>query len=265
MPLDARIEAARLRDLYKEDPKQSSFNLLLMGETGTGKTYLARTARKPVHIDSFDPSGTLCLREQILKGDIVVDTQYESEDPKSPKMFSEWCKNFEMREKDKYFESFGTYMLDSSTMFAEAIMNSILKAANLTGQAPRFTHDYVPQKVLIHNWFKRILALPCDVIVTGHVEPIKDEVLGSVEYRYMTTGKGATIIPLLFTEKWIAHTKQTPSGVEYQILTQRTGKYIASSSIAAGKLDTFEVPDIKKILTKCGWDSKDKSGLFGSK
>lgn len=265
MPLDARIEAERLRNLYKEDPRQSSFNLLLMGETGTGKTYIARTARKPVHIDSFDPSGTLCLREWIMKGEIVADTQYENEDPKAPKMFLEWCKNFEIREKDKYFESFGTYMLDSSTMFAEAVMNSILKAANLTGQAPRFTHDYVPQKVAIHNWFKRILSLPCDVIITGHIEPIKDEVLGSVEYRYMTTGKGATIIPLLFTEKWIAHTKQTASGVEYQILTQRTGKYIASSSIAAGKLDTFEVPDIKKILSKCGWETKDKPSLFGSK
>ena len=265
MPLDARIEAERLRNLYKEDPRQSSFNLLLMGETGTGKTYIARTARKPVHIDSFDPSGTLCLREYILKGDIIVDTQYENEDPTKPTMFDAWCKNFEQREKDKYFESFGTYMLDSSTMFAEAIMNKILKSANLAGQAPRFTHDYVPQKVMIHNCFKRILALPCDVIITGHIEPIKDEVLGSVEWRFMTTGKGTVIIPLLFTEKWIAHTKQTAQGVEYQILTQRNGKYMASSSIAAGKLSTFEEPDIKKILTKCGFDAKDKPSLFGSK
>ena len=55
--LDARKQAAELAEKYKNDRKQRSFNLLLLGEMGSGKTFLIRTARKPVHIDSFDPVG----------------------------------------------------------------------------------------------------------------------------------------------------------------------------------------------------------------
>jgi hypothetical protein len=265
MPLDARLENERLRKLYLEDENQDRYNLLLLGEKGVGKTYLARTARLPVYIDSFDPGGTLCLREAKKKGDILAETKYEKEDPLKPTMFEQWTRDFEEKVRAKYFDNFGTYVLDSSTVWAENIMNLILAKDGRAGTAPLFTKDYVPQKVLIHNWLKKVLALPCDVIVTGHLEPMKDDVLGSIEYRYSTTGKGTVIIPLQFTEVWVADTTQSSKGIEYRIITQRTGRYMASSRLSAGKLDTYEPPDIKAILKKCGMDIKDKPSLFGSK
>ena len=264
MPLDARLENERLRKLYLEDENRDKYNLLLLGEKGTGKTYIANTVRKPVFVDSFDPDGTLTVREMKKKGDLLAETKYEHEDPLKPTAYAQWVKDFEEKEKANYFANFGTYMLDSSTIWAEAIMNFILSKDGRAGTAPLFTKDYVPQKVMIHNALKRVLNLPCDVIVTGHVEPMKDDLLGSVEYRYMTTGKGTVIIPLMFTEVWIADTNQSSKGVEYRIVTQRTGKYMASSRLSAGKLDTYETPDIKAILKKCGVDIKDKPGLFGA-
>lgn len=267
--LDARIESEKLRKLYANDEKQSSFRLLLTGETGTGKTNILRTARRPVHIDSFDPGGTKPLRDLILKGDIVADTIYESENRESPSMFREWSRTFEGRVRGKYFESFGTYVLDSSTLWAESIMNWILGAANIAGQAPRFTKDYTPQKVQINNWMKRILDLPCDVIVTGHLQGVyESKIIDSEEVRvltgmrYMTTGQGAIIIPLLFDELWVTDAREKGTGTEYSVITAKYKLFQAKTRIGREKFNTIEKPDIKYLLEKAGWASKDKEKLY---
>lgn len=263
MPLDARLENERLKKLYEEQNVEK-LNIILMGDGGTGKTYIARTARLPVFIDCFERGGATCLRDEIKRGDILV-RRWDNEDPLKPTAFDDWKREFTAKVESNYFAQFGTYMLDSSTVWAESIMNSVLKAASRAGDQPKWNEDYPKQKALSVVWLKRILNLPCDVIVTGHVEPLKDELIGSIEYRYIATGKSSTTIPLEFDEKWVSITKETAAGVVYQILTRRTGKYMASSRLAAlGKLETYEEPNIKAILKKCGYDTKDKPPLFGA-
>lgn len=257
--LQIKAEAQKLQTMYQEDPRNNSFNCLLLGESGSGKTFLMRTARKPVHIDSFDPGGAKGLDDFIAKGEIIVDSRYASEDPMKPFAFDLWKKEMVKREKLGYFEALGTYCLDSSTTWAEAVMNEILKRAGLAGQAPRFTHDYNPQKIEIRNWLRELLDLPCDFFLTGHLESTKDEVNGSMSYKYMTTGKGVVTIPLLFDEIYIMAPKGTAKGVDYRILTQSTGTFSARSRMAKeGLLSQYEEADIKQILKKCGKDYSDK-------
>ena len=267
--LDARIEAEKLRTMYVNDPHQQSFSVLITGESKTGKTHLLRTARRPVHIDSFDPGGTIVLRDLIAKGDIVADTLYESEDRTEPSMFRQWARTFEQRVKNKYFESFSTYALDSSTLWADAIMNHVMNKDKRAGEAPNFYKDYNPQKVEIQNWMKRVLALPCDVIVTGHLEGEYDDKIINGElirdlqrYKYMTTGKGAIIIPLMFSENWTTFAETSGRTVEYKILTGPWRMYRAGTRIGRGVFEVFEAPDVKKLLKKAGWPIVDKPRLF---
>ena len=61
MPTDQNIlkireDAAKLKQMYLDDPRQNSFNLLLCGETGSGKSHLATTCPAPVHMDVFESS-----------------------------------------------------------------------------------------------------------------------------------------------------------------------------------------------------------------
>ena len=266
--LDARIEVERLRQRYAADPRQRSFSVLITGESKTGKTHLLRTARMPGHVDSFDPSGTLVLRDLIAKGDIVADTIYEEEDRTAPTMFREWARNFEQRVRTKYFESFSTYCLDSSTLWADAIMNHIMHKDKRAGEAPNFYKDYNPQKVEVQNWMKRILTLPCDVIITGHLEGEYDDKIVDGElvrdlqrYKYMTTGKGAIIIPLMFSEQWTTFAETKGRAVEYRLLTGPWQMYRAGTRIGRGVFELFEKPDIKYLLKKAGWPTKDKEGL----
>jgi len=262
--LESKKTAADLLNFYNSDPRQQSFNLLLLGEMGTGKTFLARSARKPVLIHSFDPGGTKGLRDLINAGDVIVDSRYESENPMKPTMFEKWQKEMDRLSKAGIFDHIGTFIIDSSTSWAEMIMNNILKKAGIPGQAPRFTHDYTPQKTLIRNFLRTCLDLPCDFILTGHLEPNKDEVTKQLSFRYATTGKGTFTIPTLFDEVWVMEPKETAKGVQYRILTQSTGRYSCRSRLAAkGLLNQYEEADIKSILKKVKMPCDDKTKLIG--
>lgn len=252
-------ELQAVKEHYEHDERQNSFNLLLLGESGSGKTFISRTARGPVHIDSFDPGGTKGLLPEIAEGRVIVDSRYECDDPKSPKAFELWKKTMQARIRMGYFNHLGTYILDSATTWSDAIMNQILKNAGIAGQAPRFTHDYGPQKIEIRNWLQLMLNLPCDFIMTGHLEAQKDEVTGAVKYRFLTTGKGDVTIPLLFDEIYIALAAQKGmQKVEYKLLTQKNGAYNAATRIGRDKFETFEEPDIKALLKKAGRPHQDK-------
>lgn len=257
--LKIKKEAEELRKMYKEDPRQKSLNILILGELGSGKSYLARTARKPIHYDCFDPGGTKGLEEYIDNGSIIPDVRGAGEDPEHPFAYKEWMQVFDDRVKSGYFEAFGTYFLDSATTWSEAIMNWILKRASLAGKAPRWSTDYVPQKMEIRNKVRKMIDLPCDFIMTGHLEGQADEVTGGKSYRFMTTGKGVVTLPILFDEVWVMDPKETSSGSEYRILTQSTGRHLARSRLAKGGLiKQYEKPDLKAILKKAGMPTEDK-------
>lgn len=262
MTLDIVAEVGKIREYYENDPKQGTFNALVLGESGTGKTFLTRTCRRPIHVDSFDPGGTKCLSDLIQQGHIVADTRWESEDPLKPAEFKKWKKEFEYRRTNGYFNHFGTYVLDSATTWSDAIMNFILSKAGIAGEAPRYTHDYTPQKIQIRNYIFQMCSLHCDFILTGHLRLVEDPDKGTI-FRFMTTGQGMVTIPLLFDEIYVMTTKEKSSGIEYGLLTQPTRLHMARSRLSKnGLLDPVEKPDIKAILKKAGLPYEDKPSLM---
>jgi hypothetical protein len=271
MAYDAQEELKRVKAYYDQDPLQKRFSALITGETNAGKTYLLRTARKPVHIDSFDPGGTKCLRDLIAKGDVIADTRFEDDDPFNPKAFADWMKSVDIRFHTKYYEMFGTYCLDSATTFGEAVMAYGLDNKNRAGESPQHRHDYMPQKTLMTNYIKKLMTLPCDFIMTGHLREIRklihlDTKTGvareDIKYRFYTTGQAVVTIPLLFDEIYVIIGKEGRDGPQREMLIDSLGTYIARSRLKMdGKLSAVEVPDLKVILKKSGFSTEDKPRL----
>lgn len=277
MPYDYNQELKRVTDYYNQDPLQKRFSALVTGETNAGKTFLLRTARTPIHIDSFDPGGTKCLdglirNEKNPNGQVVADTQWEADDPFNPDKFAKWMKTIDIRFQIGYFEHFGTYCIDSATTFGEAVMNYQLASKGREGESPQHRHDYMPQKTYMSNYIKKLMSIPCDFILTGHLREIRklisiDAKTGiaheEIKYRFFTTGQAVITIPLLFDEIYVLTGDdgrgRTP---KRKMLIDSLGTYIARSRLKAnGKLDAVEEPDIKKLLKKVGLSWSDKPRL----
>ena len=252
-------EFAEIRNRYQAMPNRETFNGIVYGYMGTGKTTLLGTARKPVLIHSFDPGGEKSLVDKIETGEVMVDSTYQAEDAKKPTAYRSWEKEFDrLRHKDGFFESIGTYAIDSVTTWSEALMNSILKAGGRAGSIPQM-QDYLVQINTLRDAIKLVTSLPCDVILTGHVDSEKDEVTGRVTTGVMITGKLKEKLPLLKDEVYMTMSKETSKGVEYSLLTRNTGLYKARTRMGRnGLFETYEEPNIKALIEKAGVDSSDK-------
>lgn len=188
---------------------------LIYGQSGVGKTFSLRTAKKPLFVDSFDPGGSVVLSDLVEQKKAIVISEYEDEDPNKPTAFEKWDKNMDRFIKSGIFSHIGTYVMDSATTWGQAALNLVLKKASRTGGVPQ-QNDWYPQMVLMEAGIRRILSLPCDVVFICHEDVQKDELLGKLWRSPMLTGKSKTRIPLLFSELYYCTTTRDSKGVRYE-------------------------------------------------
>ncbi len=252
-----------IRNMYKDSISANYFRALIYGDSGTGKTRLALTCRKPILIMSFDPGGTKTVRRAIEEGWIVADTRYEEEEVKNPTAWALYEKEYFRLKKEGVFDLFGTVFVDSLTTMGQACMNAVMKKNGHAGGIPVTgekgkDNDYVMQMAWLEAAIKDLFTLKCDVILTAHPDLSTDEAKRNF-IGPLVTGQAKIRIPLMFDEMYATQTSQTPQGVKYALLTQSTGLFRAKSRFSdKGQLDTFEESDIKKIMKKCGFEVEDK-------
>ncbi len=228
-------------------------NIIIIGGLGTGKTKCAiETSPRPVLGHSFDPTGFDTVRHLHDGENVILDTQFEGDNPKNPTKFALWDRVFNQMLRDKVFDNIGTFVLDSLTTWSDMAMNYVLAQAGRAGGAPgayernKFDSDWSRQKVIVFNSIQTILSLPCNVICTAHPSVFKDEVSGRTYSSPMLTGQLKDKVPLLFSE--IYYTTST-----YKLTTQVDGIWNARTRLGnKGQLDKFEEPNIINILKKVG-------------
>ncbi len=264
--LSIHKEVEELRGMYSTTRK---FNGIIAGVSGCGKTSLARTCVLPVHNDSFCPGGTDSISDMVEAGDVIADVRWEKEDPRDPKVFLEWEKVMDRRIKEGYFEHIGTYMLDEITTLSWAIMNAHLKRVGVRDMIPRTgggkgqgsTNDYVPARIALELWIKRLINLPCNVIINGHLRFVDKEGEAS-KYVLNAIGQAVDNLPLLFSEFYTMTTTAHSKGIDRQFRTVPSGKYPARSRLSRkGLLQPVEEADIKSIMKKVGLPTEDKPKL----
>ena len=246
---------SRRTELNKNKPAQDSFNILLYGPVGTGKSSILATCRQPVYIASFDPGGTkLPVLEQMqAEGKAFLDTDYEAEDIKRPRAMAAFEKTYDKMEKEGVFSSLGTFAIDSLTTFGDALMNYITKREGRAGTTPQI-QDYLVQQTMLQQMFRKMCALPCDFVVTGHISTDKDEVTGRMVTSLLIPGKAAAKVPVLFDEVLISNVEMDSKKIPtYTIRLVGDAKYKTSTRRFSGdKFEAFEKPDIMRLRDLAG-------------
>ena len=160
--LEIKKQAAEIKEMYDADPRSLTFNSIIYGALKTGKTSILRTCPKPIFVHSFDPSGTLVLRDMIDKGEVLADTRFEHEDPFKPTACQLWEDSFNRLYRKDFFKHVGTFALDSVTTWAGIIMNEVIRRAAKTkknreiGGAPQ-QQDWLLQMSFIEITMKKRL------------------------------------------------------------------------------------------------------------
>lgn len=252
-----QAEFSKILDSYNKKSRDN-FTALIYGPFGSGKTQMLTTAKRPIVIDFFDPKGW--INSEVKKGideGWIFPTDWSCDRLENPRQYANWELRLRSWINSRFLNNVGTYAIDSISTWSRAMMNKIVKAKNRDYGVPAI-QDYM---VVLNTLIDIIHAMSdqeCDFIMTGHMEMEKDEETDGFVSNLALFKSLRRDVPLLFAEKWLLLPQIAGTKVIYKVLTQNTGRHLASTRIGGGVFDMYEKPDIKYLLEKAGWDTSDK-------
>jgi len=243
--LEPKVEIQKLRTMYQEDPRRDTTTVLLCGEFGTGKTRFAKTCPAPVLVHCFDPRGEQTLKAAIEEGRVIVDNRYEYYKSIGRRVYKDWTMEMERLSKGEFFTNIGTLVIDSFSTFSVALLEAE-------------GGDWQAWSEEIRRIVSELNSLPCNIVLTSHIEIIKDEVTGKAQAHMYTPGRVKYWVPGLFSEVYVLQALGGGASIKYTLLTRNNGFYRARTRIGADIFDFEEVPDMKVLLKKAGYPYEDK-------
>lgn len=264
--LDIKKRLADIDATYDSTNLLNTFNAMILGTKGCGKTTVCATARRPIIFATFDPGGPKSIRDKISKGGIHI-MSYEGESWRKPKEYARWEADYMKLETDGVFEQIGTYVIDSASTWIHAMMNCIVskQMTERKKDRPNFLPaigDYNVALYTMIDIIKRISNQPCDFILTAHMVKEVDQLTGGFVMTLKAFPCFQIDMPLLFDETYIMADNgvtDDQGGTINQLLTGKKGIREASTRIGAGgKFDLYEEPNIKNLLKKAGLPFEDK-------
>ena len=218
------------------DVKAQAFHrILLLGDSGSGKTSQIATLPGRKYVYAFDSNSLLTLRGQDVDYDEYLPTHVPSAvssltkgkaDPRSTiasGVYQQFEQEFDTRVKDGFFDQYDWICLDSATTLLDLMMDRVLSINGRFGQWPQ-QDDYGPVMVAFINLCRTLTAMNKQVLVTGHLEVKQDQVTQKITNRPMMTGRLIVKIPLLFSDVFYCDSELDDKGhVNYRIQTVPSG------------------------------------------
>jgi len=255
-------ELQRTKEQYESSKFSKNVTVLLTGEMGEGKTHFARTCPGPVFMHTLDSRGEQTVKygkNSIEDGHIFCDNQFQF----GANKYQRWTKEMDRLSSSSFFNDIGTYMLDSFTVLNECLFQAV-------------DRNWLEWSSNLKSLIDDLTRLPCHVVLTGHLELVKDELSGATQYYIYTPGKAKFWMGIYFSEVYVLTSKvKAPikskddeettengtivDGMLYQVVTRNYNRYKARTRIGAnGLFSAKEKPDFKYLLKKSGFPYEDK-------
>lgn len=219
---------------------EGNLKVLAFGNSGSGKTCLAAGFPGPILYLDFDgkvDSAALFYRADRERLERIDVRQLSQSLTGSPIVALEKIISSELipQEKTGAME-FKTLVLDSLTTFSAQVLKHIVdsnpgikRVITKQGQQPGM-QDYGILKREFAKLIPNLLALPCNVVMLGHISTEKDETTGEIIRGPLMDGSFAKELPIYFKEVWRtyvddkgAHLAQTRSDARYSCRSQIHG------------------------------------------
>lgn len=225
-------------EAFPLDPK-----ILIIGETGTGKSHFASTAPSPLYLFNFDDTIDNYRQTQCWVDEALFDPSI----PIAQRWNSMMARAQEFLSDPKEFK---TFIIDSTTtLTAMAIeFTMALDGSRGLGNAPIPKIHNLAARNLIESFLALVVKIPRTIIVIAHPEKTKDDVTGAVMVGPAVPGKLTNGLPRLFGEVYSSHATVTDKGMAYQLRTCPDGLYHARSRLK----NSF--PGIKPLMPNT-WDA----------
>jgi len=224
--------------------------VLIYGDAGAGKTVFSCSFPGPVFVADFDGKVSSAAAHYRHVGESARVEQIDYEDyTKRNEMdipFARWsCKLHELEQAAKTGEfPYKTVVVDSLTFYADRCMEKVM--SDCPGiKGPQKGIPGLQHYGVLNPTFKaqlaRVLALPCHVVVTAHIEADKDELSGEIVYAPMLSGKLKAYIPILFPEVHRAYAETKAGVTKFLAQTKPDFKYKVIRSQIPGIANPYEL------------------------
>lgn len=237
---------AKLSELKTDE----GIKTLIYGDSGAGKTVAATSFPGPIFVHDFDGKVVSAANfwrthnpeklnqiEFETYNAIVGKDKWETIQ-KQYATFNGWLVQMQALVREGKPFPFKTVVLDSITTWSDLLLKEIMRQTKDKIKGPIQGLDDIPgmqtysvNTVHFKAQLNQLLSLPCNVVVTAHIEIDKDELTGRIERRPKATGKLATYLPIVFGEVYRQYVKIDGNNRRYLWQTQTDNEFNCRSQI----------------------------------
>lgn len=238
-----------------EVTKENNFKLLVIAEPGVGKTVLSASFPGPILLLDFDGKADSAAayykdNKELLDNVEVEDLSAAMTGDPIVRLNQIVDKQLIPQQRAGKME-YKTIILDSITTFSRSVLSHIVKTnpgikrvPSAQGVQPGM-QDYGILRREFQKLIPGLLSLPCNIIMTAHVDAKKDDLTGEISRGPVMDGSFSQELAVYFKEVWVLTADKGKKIAQ----TQSNFKYKCRSQIP-GLPEKFDVTEGYKAIEK---------------